>query len=233
MGGAFTPKCSARLLKERAMFETAIAQLRFAGSLASGRPFALWSLEWLIKALHDTRREFGAIGPEGAEVVRGPELDDATRREMQLRRFRAQATRAARDTEYYSRLFATLGIDAARLRHDDIAHIPLTPKEAVRDQPDAFVRRASLPPCRWNQLPGSASNVAQSCSSMSTETPFATPLQIGYTLCRLQSYRAVLITRVTRSPTSGADSACGSMVPFIFCMRFFRAPRGKTAYQQK
>jgi phenylacetate-coenzyme A ligase PaaK-like adenylate-forming protein len=127
------------------MFETAIAQLRFAASLASGKPFALWSLEWLIAALRDTRREFGAIGPEGAEVVRGPALDEATRREMQIRRFRAQAKLAARDTEYYGRLFATLGIDPARLRHDELARIPLTPKEAVRDTPDAFVRRGSRP----------------------------------------------------------------------------------------
>jgi phenylacetate-CoA ligase len=127
------------------MFETAIAQLRFAASLASGKPFALWSLEWLIAALRDTRREFGAIGPEGAEVVRGPSLDDATRREMQIRRFRAQAARAARDTEYYSNLFATLGLDLARLHYDDIARIPITPKEAVRDNPDAFVRRGARP----------------------------------------------------------------------------------------
>jgi len=132
-------------MKERNMFETAIAQLRFAVSLASGRPFALWSLEWLIKALRDTRREFGAIGPEGAEVVRGPTLDDATRREMQIRRFRAQAARAARDTEYYPRLFATLGIDPARLRYDDITRVPITSKEAVRDNPDAFVRRGARP----------------------------------------------------------------------------------------
>jgi phenylacetate-CoA ligase len=127
------------------MFETAIAQLRFAVSLASGKPFALWSLEWLIKALRDTRREFGAIGPEGAEVMRGPALDDATRREMQIRRFRTQAARAARDTEYYGRLFAELGLDPARLRYDDIASIPLTPKETVRDDPDAFARRGCRP----------------------------------------------------------------------------------------
>src|SRR3954465_8208047 len=41
-----------------------------------------------------------------------------------------------------------------------------------------------------------------------------------------------LFSRVTRSPTFGADSACGSMVLRIFCVPFFRAPRGKTAHQK-
>lgn len=127
------------------MFETGMAQLRFAVSLAFGKPFALWSLEWLIKALRDTRHEFGTVEPEGAELVSGPALDEATRREMQLRCFRAQATRAGRDTTYYAGLFAGLGLDPAHLRREDIAQIPLTPKEAVRDTPDAFVRRGSRP----------------------------------------------------------------------------------------
>ena len=57
------------------MLETAFAQLRFAASLAFGRPFSLWSLEQIVKSLRATRREFGAIGAEGAEAVTGPQLD--------------------------------------------------------------------------------------------------------------------------------------------------------------
>jgi len=40
------------------------------------------------------------------------------------------------------------------------------------------------------------------------------------------------LTRVTRSPAFGADSACGSMILPILCVRFFRAPRGKTEHQK-
>ena len=73
----------------------------------------------------------------------GAALDDATRREMQLRRFRQQAVRGARETAYYGRLFAELGLDPARLTPADLARLPLTPKAALRDAPGAFVRRGA------------------------------------------------------------------------------------------
>jgi len=129
------------------MLETAIAQLRFAASLAFGRPFSLWSLEQLVKSLRDTRREFGAIGAEGAEAVTGPVLDAETQQEMQLRRLRAQAVKA-KATAYYARLFAELGLNPAQLRRDEITRIPMTRKESVREQPDAFVRHGSQPALR-------------------------------------------------------------------------------------
>jgi hypothetical protein len=34
-------------------------------------------------------------------------------------------------------------------------------------------------------------------------------------------------------PAFGSDSAFGSMVLFIFCVRFFRAERGKTEHQKQ
>jgi phenylacetate-coenzyme A ligase PaaK-like adenylate-forming protein len=64
---------------------------------------------------------------------------------MQLRRFRGQAKRGARETAYYQRLFADLDLDPGRLRADDIARIPLTPKAALRADPTAFVRRGAKP----------------------------------------------------------------------------------------
>jgi phenylacetate-coenzyme A ligase PaaK-like adenylate-forming protein len=126
------------------MLETAVAQLRFAGSLAFGWRFSLWSLETLVTSLRATRDEFGAIDAEGFTAVNGPVLDTETRQEMQLRRFRAQAGRA-KETAYYARCFTELGCDPTRLTYADIARIPLTPKAAVREQPDAFVRRGSQP----------------------------------------------------------------------------------------
>ncbi len=55
------------------MLETAIAQLRFALSLALGRPFHTPSLDHLIDAIRETQQEFGptSIGAEGAEILGG------------------------------------------------------------------------------------------------------------------------------------------------------------------
>ena len=64
---------------------------------------------------------------------------------MQLRRFREQAGRAARETAYYQRLFERLELDPARLRSEEIARLPLTPKEDLRTDPDAFVCRTAKP----------------------------------------------------------------------------------------
>jgi phenylacetate-coenzyme A ligase PaaK-like adenylate-forming protein len=127
------------------MLETAFAQLRFAASLFFGTRFSLHSLDQLLNALRDTRREFGAIGAEGPALLGTPALDDETRRTMQLRRFRTQAVRAARETRYYQRLFERLDLDPARLRYEDIVRLPLTPKEDLRADPDAFVRHTAAP----------------------------------------------------------------------------------------
>ena len=130
------------------MLLTAVAQLRLAASVALGVPFAPWALDRLVDALLATRREFGAVAPAGAELVTGAALDDATRREAQLRRFRQQAVRGARETAYYGHRFAGLGLDPGRLTPEDLARLPLTPKVALRADPGAFVRRGAAPAFR-------------------------------------------------------------------------------------
>jgi phenylacetate-CoA ligase len=127
------------------MLETVAAQLRYTASVVFGLPFSARSLNRLVDALLATYQEFGRVAPDEAELLTGPALDEETRREMQLRRFRTQATRAARETAYYRRLFEQLGLDPARLRYEDIRRIPLTPKEALRNDPDAFVRQTGQP----------------------------------------------------------------------------------------
>lgn len=127
------------------MFETVLAQLRFAASLVLGTRFSLRSLDRLISSLQDTRREFGSLSPEGRDLLDGPKLDEETRRAMQLRRFRSQAVRAARETAYYQRLFERLGLDPGRLRYEEIAALPLTPKADLRADPAAFVCRTATP----------------------------------------------------------------------------------------
>jgi phenylacetate-CoA ligase len=103
---AATEEGATRVLK------TALAQLKIAASLGLGRPFPLAALDHLVEAMKETRREFGAIETEeGASHLGGPVLDEESRHELHLRRFRAQAARAARETDYYGRLFEWLGLD--------------------------------------------------------------------------------------------------------------------------
>lgn len=127
------------------MLETIYDQLRLAASVAFGLPFDLRSLDRLVDSLLETRREFGTLGAEAGELIKGPTLDAETRREMQLRRFRTQAVRGAQETTYYRTLFQRLGLDPKRLRYDDISRIPVTSKEAVRANSDAFVRSSARP----------------------------------------------------------------------------------------
>jgi phenylacetate-coenzyme A ligase PaaK-like adenylate-forming protein len=130
------------------VFAAVVAQLRLAASIAFGLPFDPASLDRLVDALLATRREFGAVPAEGADLVTGVALDDETRRAMQLRRFRQQAGRGARETAYYGRLFAELGLDPGRLTHEDVARLPVTPQAALREDPGAFVRRGTAPAFR-------------------------------------------------------------------------------------
>ncbi len=123
------------------MLDVAAAQLRYALSLLFGWRFSVRSLERLIGALRETQREFGAVGKQGSELLASPTLDAESRRRIQLQRFRQQAKDAMLHTAYYHDLFTKLSIDPAHLRYEEISHLPTTPKEAVRDDPDAFVSR--------------------------------------------------------------------------------------------
>ena len=78
-------------------------------------------------------------------MVNGPALDETSRRAMQARRFRTQAERAVSDTVYYARQFASIGVDPARIRFADIAHLPPTSKQAFQADPAAFVSRRRRP----------------------------------------------------------------------------------------
>lgn len=127
------------------MIEAALSQLRYVLSVGFGTRFSLRSLERLVKAMRETREEFGDLGPDHTELLGGPVLDPATRREMQLARFRKQALLAARETNYYYRLFQNIGLNPSKLTYENIATLPLTSKEAVRKEPDAFVNRSARP----------------------------------------------------------------------------------------
>jgi phenylacetate-coenzyme A ligase PaaK-like adenylate-forming protein len=130
------------------MFETAFAQLRYAASVIFAIPFDLRSLDKLVEGILATQHEFGTLGSDSAEFLGGPELDEETRRDVQLRRFRTQAVRAVHETEFYKNHFDNLAIDPTQLKYEDISRLPVTSKEAVRNNPDAFVRRGSMPAFR-------------------------------------------------------------------------------------
>lgn len=156
------------------MLETAFTQLHFAASLLSGRSFSPWSLEQLVKSLRATATEFGTIGAGSGEMVSGPAMDDATCGEMQLKRLRAQAVKA-KETAYYAHLFNELGFDPGRIKSQaDIVRIPITGKNSVREQPDAFVRRSSRPYLRAH-----------------TTGTTGSPISIAFSSHELRVYRAL------------------------------------------
>lgn len=125
------------------MLDAAMASLRFAASTLFGRPFSQRSLERLLHAAVETQLEFGKLENESSGILAGPPLNEEARHFFQARRFRTQAIRGASETEYYAKLFSSLGIDPAHIEGDDIADLPVTSKHALRDDPEAFIRRTA------------------------------------------------------------------------------------------
>jgi phenylacetate-CoA ligase len=125
------------------MLETAFANLRFAASMLFGVPFHQRSLDRIVESMRATMEELGALGDEADALLGGPALDEKTRHDIQGRRFRAQALRAARETAYYAQVLTEAGIDPAKLTYKDIARVPVTAKDTLRDNPEAFVRRTA------------------------------------------------------------------------------------------
>jgi hypothetical protein len=105
--------------------------------------FSSWSLDRLGEAAFDGQRELGTADGGTDGFVGNPPLDEATRRDVQLRGFRTQVSRAARETWYYAGLAKALGIDVSRLGLADVTRLPLTSKEVHRADPDAFDRRTA------------------------------------------------------------------------------------------
>src|SRR3990172_6352842 len=122
------------------MMDLASAELSVSASRPFGIPFSIQALERILDGLLEAHRA-GGIPPGAARAASRLKMDEAERREWFLRRFRMQAARAAQQTVYYSDLFSRLGLDPERLTWGDIAQLPLTQKDAVRDRPYDFVCR--------------------------------------------------------------------------------------------
>ena len=157
------------------MLTASVAQIRLAFSLMTGRPVPNWALNRLIAAARETVGEFGEVGADGSQMVSGPTLDIATRREIQLRRFRHQARRAASGTAYYARWLGEGATSPSNLTWDDIARLLLTPKQALRDDPDAFVHRDIRPVLRSTTTgtTGRPTQVSFSATELRMMTRFA------------------------------------------------------------
>jgi phenylacetate-coenzyme A ligase PaaK-like adenylate-forming protein len=118
------------------MIRAALATTRLAASVALGRRFAPWSLDWIVGAMLATHAEFGALDERAVPTSPGAAIDEASRRAIQLRRMRELVSRA-RHTPYYARELA--GFDEGLRGWDAFERLPVTTKAALRDDPDAFV----------------------------------------------------------------------------------------------
>lgn len=127
------------------MFVSAMAAARFGMAMTLGRPFHRRSLDQLLEGMRAAQREFGGIDVDGDDLLGGAALDPGTRRMVQGRRLRTQALRAANETAFYAEVFRRHGIDPAVIGHDSVSSIPVTSKQALRDDPSAFVRKGAVP----------------------------------------------------------------------------------------
>jgi phenylacetate-coenzyme A ligase PaaK-like adenylate-forming protein len=127
------------------MFATALARLRVSASIAFGWRFSSPALEQMVAGMRETYEKFGSIDHARHQLINGSVLDEETCRQIQLSWFRKQAQRAASETSYYKQLFDQTALNPTRLSYAEIAQLPLTTKETVRQHPDAFVSAKAKP----------------------------------------------------------------------------------------
>jgi len=119
--------------------KTAIVHMRFARSVLSGAPVHLPSLKHLIQAyaVNSTKPNNGPSAPN----TQNPQMMQG----LQERRIRQQVRLAARETDYYADLFAQHKLNVQGFIPDRFSELPVTTKEALRDHPEAFLRRGFRP----------------------------------------------------------------------------------------
>jgi phenylacetate-coenzyme A ligase PaaK-like adenylate-forming protein len=128
------------------MFMTAVHQLRIAAMLARGAPVPPGSVEHLVHAMVEARREFGPLPSAIATDATTPRLSDEDTARIQLQRFREAACAAARETVFYRSLFPQCGLDPHRLATlSDIDGVPLTRKQDLRERSGDFISERARP----------------------------------------------------------------------------------------
>lgn len=121
------------------MLGTALTQLRYALSLASGRRVDVEGIERLVRDSVATIEEFGPVGPEEADVLGGTTLSEDTRRTVDRRRLRQVAELAYQTTPYYRDLLDHRGILPDDYDVDKLETLPVTHKAALQSMPEAFI----------------------------------------------------------------------------------------------
>lgn len=125
------------------MLGTALAQLRYGFSLVAGRRIRIADIEHVVADIMATRREFGGVGD--LREFRGTTMAAADRKPIDDRRIRRLALKAYAETTYYRRQFDRVGMRPEELSLSTLERLPLTPKEALQDLPEAFVSRRAQP----------------------------------------------------------------------------------------
>ena len=130
------------------MLLATLAHLRFAASVAFGTQFARWSLDGLVESMLRSEREFGPPAVNETKTLAFQVPDEAGLPEMQLRRVRQQALRAATETLYFDAQYAGSDVDLRRMSFSDIQRLPLTRRAALSANPNRFVCSRSAPSVR-------------------------------------------------------------------------------------
>lgn len=123
------------------MVDASILQLRLTTSQVFGKQLDIKALEGLINIAVETYHEFGDFGEEGG--LEPSQMDSNTQKSINFSRFKKLAEIAGKETTYYRDLFQSLKIDPAKIKK--IEDIPVTPKDYLKNQPDAFVRFSKNP----------------------------------------------------------------------------------------
>lgn len=125
------------------MLGTAFAQLRNGMALVSGRRIRIADIEHVVADILATRAEFGETGDLAA--FRGTSMAAADRRPVDDRRLRRLARAAYANTTYYRDRFDRACVKPDEISLSTLDQLPVTPKEALRDLPEAFVDRRVRP----------------------------------------------------------------------------------------
>jgi hypothetical protein len=116
-----------------------MASKRHASSLAFGLPLSEWALNRLVESIAETSIAKPALD-SAQDLSRRRTLNPHAARAFQSRRFQDQCQLAFREVPYYQRLGRQL--DPVEIA---AGQVPITPKAALRDAPDTFVRQGGRP----------------------------------------------------------------------------------------
>ena len=119
--------------------KSAIARMQVAWSVLTGTPLHRSSLTQLVRQDPTSR-----VRPASQSSPFGRPKPQVMQR-VQARLIRRQVQVATRETDYYADLFAHCGLNAQEFRAAQMAELPLTTKAAIRERPQAFVRRGYQP----------------------------------------------------------------------------------------